>query len=64
MLVLCHVALSHDTWGSLLSNTRDKSGGVNVSITVYLSCHAAYEKPADSSIPVTNKYDGQRYMKY
>ena len=54
----CHTA------DSLLSNAREKSGGVNVSITVYLSFDAAYETPADSSISCTNKYDVQRYLKY
>ena len=61
---MCHVALSHDTEGILLYNVGDKSGDVNVSITVYLSFDAAYEPPADSSIPVTNKYDAQKYLKY
>ena len=61
---MCHVALSHDTDDILLSNAGAKSGDVNVSITVYLSFDAAYETPAGSSIPVTNKYDSQRYLKY
>ena len=61
---MCHVVLSHDTDDVLLSNVGDKSGDVNVSITVYLSFDAAYETPADSSIPVTNKYHSQRYLKY
>ena len=61
---MCPVALSHDTKNILLSNAGDKSGDVNVSITVYLSFDAAYETPADSSNPVTNKYDAQRYLQY
>ena len=47
--------MSHDTEDILLSNAGDKSGDFNVSTTVYLSFDAAYETPADSSIPVTNK---------
>ena len=61
---MCHVALSHDTQDILLSNVGDKSGDVNVSITVYLSFDAVYETPPDSCIPVTNKYDAQGYLKY
>ena len=61
---MCHVALSHDTEDILLSNVGDKSGDFNVSITVYLLFDAAYETPDDSSIPVTNTYDAQRYLKY
>ena len=57
-------ALSHDTADSLLANAREKSGGVNVSITVYLSFDTACETQADSSISCKTKYDAQRYLQY
>ena len=41
-----HVALSHDTEDILLSIAGGKSGGVNVSITLYVSFDAAYETHA------------------
>ena len=63
-MVVCHVALSHDTEDSLHFNAGDKSGGVNVSITVYFAFAAAYETPAVSSIAGTNTYDALRYLKY
>ena len=49
---------------SLPKHFFSESGDVNVSIFVYLSFDVAYETPADSSIPVTNKYAAQRYLKY
>ena len=42
----------------------DKSGDVNVSITVYVLFDAAFETPADSSVAVTNKYYAQRNLKH
>ena len=61
---LCAMLHCHTTLRIFYSNVEDKSGDVNISITVYLSFDAAYDTPADSSIPVTNKYDAQRYLKY
>ena len=46
-----HVALSHDTKDILLYIAGGKYGGVNVSITVYVSSDTAYETHADWYIP-------------
>ena len=43
---MCHVALSYDTEDILLSIAGGKSGGVDVSITVYVAFDEAYETHA------------------